>query len=733
MKITDYRKKKISPTGLKVILKLAVMLILTFLISEITGSNITMAGGNINTVPSYRYDGYDYILSYKVNGPLTGQGTYTMYHDLKNMDFINCELCLYAGKCKKCGYPESWADNSFRVNINGYYGFSYADNTPNGKDYPANWYINPLKLEAARFIMAGDPPAEIKAIYDIHEAYCLSCHEYRQPQLYMNEIAFIDKRGVAVMKQASYNVPAGTSLTVDPSYNEYADHVRWGVKFPGETCYTMLSDGENKAGLIANGVTNRTISISNIPYVSVGFDLGVFVYDKDDQLPGNTTISDTPFYAHITCPDNSMPSVSVNKTPNADRKSVTVTLTGTDKEGLHAKPFSWDGGKTFTEESTKTISKIGIYQVAVRDAAGNITIESFLVDSSDIKGSSQGGTAAGSGSSTVIADKTPTRGSGTNASGSGTGGSSGNGLNSGTSSGAGLSGSTGAGSQAGTGSLSSIVAGQNGELVAGGNASTGRTSSGTGGNGDSKNATNSGNVAESKTGKGSGKSAEEGGTSDSSLNLSEISDADSSEMFERIRKNSNDYIIAMHDEYRDEERMASAEETKELTVEEIEKGADEKKSMDTNESELNYTALGNSENSNYKPSVIRDSRAFRLLIIALAVLLLLILSYVLFFGVLILKDRDDEIIAVCKSGPMKVPAGLAHITYSDGRFSICFKELLDRNDVLYARPGVLFVYMFDGEKIGIETKFRGDRKREIAVETIRREIKVGSRSKSVRK
>ena len=47
------------------------------------------------------------------------------------------------------------------------------------------------------------------------------------------------------------------------------------------------------------------------------------------------------------------------------------------------------------------------------------------------------------------------------------------------------------------------------------------------------------------------------------------------------------------------------------------------------------------------------------------------------------------------------------------------------HDVLYARFGPLFAYIYENDKISIMTKFKGEKKREIAKEIIAKEIVVG--------
>ena len=65
------------------------------------------------------------------------------------------------------------------------------------------------------------------------------------------------------------------------------------------------------------------------------------------------------------------------------------------------------------------------------------------------------------------------------------------------------------------------------------------------------------------------------------------------------------------------------------------------------------------------------------------------------------------------------------VSLSNSERSLCFYELLNKYDTLYVRFGPLFAYIYENEKISIMTKFKGEKKREIAKEFITKEIVVG--------
>lgn len=73
--------------------------------------------------------------------------------------------------------------------------------------------------------------------------------------------------------------------------------------------------------------------------------------------------------------DTEGPSVSVEGNPTAwVNASQSMTIVAEEKEngsGLASRPYSWDGGKTWTSNPTKAIVQNGVYEVVVRDRVGN--------------------------------------------------------------------------------------------------------------------------------------------------------------------------------------------------------------------------------------------------------------------------------------------------------------------------------------------------------------------------
>lgn len=93
----------------------------------------------------------------------------------------------------------------------------------------------------------------------------------------------------------------------------------------------------------------------------------VFVRD----LFGNRTVYEIP----INNIDKNAPSAKLSYVNNGNETEPQINLVaeGYDGEsGLHKAPYSWDGGKTFTDKNTCPIQENGVYTVVIRDQAGNI-------------------------------------------------------------------------------------------------------------------------------------------------------------------------------------------------------------------------------------------------------------------------------------------------------------------------------------------------------------------------
>lgn len=78
---------------------------------------------------------------------------------------------------------------------------------------------------------------------------------------------------------------------------------------------------------------------------------------------------------------------SVTGSPTAwTNKDVTLTVTATDESsGLHAKPYSFDDGRTWQSSNTKTFTENQTVNIKVRDKMGNIVSKSEVISKIDKK------------------------------------------------------------------------------------------------------------------------------------------------------------------------------------------------------------------------------------------------------------------------------------------------------------------------------------------------------------
>lgn len=79
--------------------------------------------------------------------------------------------------------------------------------------------------------------------------------------------------------------------------------------------------------------------------------------------------------------------------------SVLLSASASDNSsGLHAQPYSWDGGVSWTGEATHAVTSAGDYTVFVRDNAGNYTQVTLTVSYAQRPQQNSGGSGAGSSS-----------------------------------------------------------------------------------------------------------------------------------------------------------------------------------------------------------------------------------------------------------------------------------------------------------------------------------------------
>lgn len=212
----------------------------------------------------------------------------------------------------------------------------------------------------------------------------------------------------------------------------------------------------------------------------------------------------------------------------------------------------------------------------------------------------------------------------------------------------------------------------------------------------------------------SGKNSKNNNSKNTSLKAKELTDNDKEDVFERIRKNSEEYIISMRETKKEETKAAEA---KKATI--------DLKTIEEGDEANAYTNENSDEADAYNPETKEKSIVSLVLIFVGLLLLLVILAIILFFGVIVFVKKDTEYTMLSNEEGIKVPVALLFVSLSNSERSLCFYELLNKYDTLYVRFGPLFAYIYENEKISIMTKFKGEKKREIAKEFITKEIVVG--------
>ena len=195
-----------------------------------------------------------------------------------------------------------------------------------------------------------------------------------------------------------------------------------------------------------------------------------------------------------------------------------------------------------------------------------------------------------------------------------------------------------------------------------------------------------------------------------------VSDEKKKTLFESIKDNSSEYVTTQ--ERIDKENS-------------IRKADDDKKEIDFNEvdseeeTDIDESLLEESKNSNYTPKINYDSTFILTLlsIIFAFVLLLIILS--LFFVVIIYAEKNVKNIVTGEDEKKLLPVAVRLVTRKQKMWCLNVNDLLNEYGIIYAHMGPVFVYLFEDEFMRILSKVKGDEKREIAKEEIKREVIIG--------
>lgn len=649
------------------------LIVLVCLMAAIVSVNIKCVYALMWTDPVKSLDGYNETTKYPSNSTTCGCWYDEVTVDSSKLDVLkfSYEICFHSCGCGNSSFPES---NYVRLYLD--------DNVIHTYTTHSKRITDEIDLKNYR-----KSNLKIKVEWSILPAACQKCGTTKDSYLAYPELVLYDMRGSADMGSTQIDTTLGGVFNIQPAYNAYAEKYEWGIRLPGESVFTKLKEGSNNPlGITVSGVSSRYLSVANTPYAAGGFDLGVAIKDKDNNYPALTTAVTTPYFTHINVIDNVAPSIEVKKTIDKSSGTVIAKIVASDSGGLHGTPYSWDGCSTFGTSDTNAFSAAGTYYAGVRDASGNTAVAEFTITSAEIQKASPQGSGGGNEGTPNVPDSTvdsdtTTGGITTPQSGTDTPNADDiNGIN--------------------TGGLPNGP-GQTGVYTVSEGVPSIKPS------GKDSNTQNTGSTG-----------ADGAGSDESSgLNAKKLSDKDSYDVFEKIRNNSKDYVISMQ-EVRAKENMAmNGQENEDINPESIE--SDENAPDFTNGSENDLGV--------YNPEKQKLSGIVIALIVFLIIMLTLLLMFILFFGVIILSEKETEFSKVSETGGIKLPVALSLISYKDGQFGINFRGLLEKYDVLYARCGILFAYLFENEKIQIMTKFKGSKKRVIATETIHKEIIVGSK------
>ena len=173
--------------------------------------------------------------------------------------------------------------------------------------------------------------------------------------------------------------------------------------------------GENVSGDNAAKEAERSKGSGLHPEGAYSFDGGkTWIKDNFITVEDNTNIefvvrdalgNETRQNIVIDNIDKSEPAVRVNIADGGvlyegEGGSILLSASASDNSsGLHAQPYSWDGGVSWTSESTRAVSAAGDYTVLVRDNAGNYTQVTMTVSYAQRPQQNNGGNGSNNGGS----------------------------------------------------------------------------------------------------------------------------------------------------------------------------------------------------------------------------------------------------------------------------------------------------------------------------------------------
>jgi len=512
---------------------------------------------------------------------------------------------------------------------------------------------------------------------------CQTCGLWCNRVVATKDMYLFDYRGVCIGID-SFSADDGDSIVIKPSYNLYTEKVDYKIRYEGESTYSYLLSGTERNGMNVSIGADRSITLSNVNSSKGSFDILPVPYDRNGQLPYGFNESLESKVSHITFPDKQKPTITqLESTYDRTKGSVTVGFTASDNLPLPSDCFSFDGG-TYSSINTHTYTEPGLHTISVRDASNNITVKEFSILDSDVA------------KNVTILDKKNEDDKGereaivgivisspsTNSGGTTTANPKENTDNS---------------------SADSIKKVSSGVLNPN-DSKESITSVTTGNKGEQKDGlTSSGNVLGSSNSKKS--------DTNSNKKPSTVSDSTKKSLFESVKENSGEYVLSQEEINKGNELKKAAATPQQVEIEEV--NDDENIEMEESLKELAERT------GNYAPTKNKSSVFYVLIISLILILLVMLLIFILFFMVLLFEEVDDGLIKKKKLLAVRI------LGINKKYWSLNLNELLSEHPTLEAHLGILFVYIFEGEYMKILSKVKGDDKREIAREEIKRVVIIG--------
>lgn len=198
---------------------------------------------------------------------------------------------------------------------------------------------------------------------------------------------------------------------------------------------------------------------------------------------------------------------------------------------------------------------------------------------------------------------------------------------------------------------------------------------------------------------------------------SKISDEKKKSLFDSIKDNSSEYVTTQEKIDKDNAIKKENNEKMDITAESIEK--------DEADLDIDESLLDESVESNYVPKLKYDSTFIAVMLSCIFAFLLLAILFALFFVVIIYAEKPVKNIITGEDEKKKVPVAIRLVMINKKMWSLNMNDLLNEYGTLYAHLGLIFVYLYEDEFMRILSKVKGDEKREIAKEQIKREVIIG--------